>query len=89
MLALESKLELARSDLLIPNNLRGLGGLFILCSRWRLLLIHDHLANELFIVLKTHKLLHSTTIAAANSAKLGLDEEDENEPKDGAVDQDH
>ena len=88
MLALESKLELSRIDLTISNDLRRFGGLFIFCGRRSLLLILDHLAHELFIVLKTQKLLHST-IAALVSAKLELDEENENEPKSGTMDQYH
>ena len=88
MLALESKLELSRIDLPISNDLRRFGGLFVFCGRGSLLLVLDHLANELVIVLKTHKLLHST-IAALVFAKLELDEKDENEPEGGTVDQDH
>ena len=88
MLALESKLELTRSGFPISNDLRRFGGLFIFCGRGCLPLTIDHLVNELVIVLKTHKLLHST-IAAVGAAKLELDEEDENEPKGGTVDQDH
>ena len=47
-----------------------------------------HLTHELIIVLKIHSLLHST-IATANTENLELDDEDEDEPEEYTVNQDH